>query len=171
MSHGSWIDHVSLSYEHLNAPCDVAIIDLDNCISEDKWRWDMFDLHLPVISDRYTRYHNACEGDNYCNQEVIRQLSKTCKLIACTSRPESVRIKTQRWANRHRIPLAGLMMRPENNHQPSVPLKRAMIRALPRHLKLQHAIDDRADILEMYADEGVRMVRRVWIRTSEIVHP
>lgn len=157
-----------------NAPereTDVAVVDLDNCISDDKWRWGMFDLHLPIINERYQRYHEACESDMHANDDVIRHLARQHKLIVFTSRPESVRIKTQRWLNRWRIPNIGLFMRPNDNHEPSVPLKRQMLLALPQHLKVRYAIDDRVDILNMYADEGVNTCQRVFINEPEIKHP
>jgi hypothetical protein len=150
---------------------DIAIIDLDNCISEDKWRWNMFDLHLPIINERYQRYHEACETDLYCNADVIRDLARHHHLIVFTSRPESVRVKTQRWLNRWRIPNIGLFMRPNNNHEPSVPLKRSMYLALPPQLKVRSAIDDRQDILDMYAGEGVANCQRIFIHEPEIIHP
>lgn len=150
---------------------DVAVIDLDNCISEDKWRWPLFDLHLPIINDRYTRYHEACESDTYQNTHVIRDLARRHKLIVFTSRPESVRHKTQRWLNRWRVPVIGMFMRPNDNHEPSTILKRSMLLALPSHLKVRYAIDDRVDILDMYADEGVNTCQRVFIHEPEIKHP
>jgi len=164
-------NELSLSVLTPEKESDIAIVDLDNCISEDKWRWNMFDLHLPIINERYQRYHEACESDLHLNTEVVRQLSRSYHLIIFTSRPESVRVKTQRWLNRWRIPNIGLFMRPNDNHEPSVPLKRSMMRALPPHLKVRYAIDDRVDILDMYADEGVPLCRRVFIHEPEIIHP
>lgn len=164
-------NELSLSVLTPERETDIAVIDLDNCISEDRWRWCMFDLHLPIINERYNRYHEACESDMYQNGDIIRELALRHKLIVFTSRPESVRIKTQRWLNRWRVPNIGLFMRPNDNHEPSVPLKRSMLRALPPHLKVRSAIDDRIDILDMYADEGVAQCRRVFIHEPEIVHP
>lgn len=150
---------------------DVAIVDLDNCISDDKWRWNMFDMHLPLPNDRYSRYHDACESDAHANANVIRDLSRRYKLIVFTSRPECVRHKTQRWLNRWRIPNVGMFMRPNDNHEPSVPLKRQMLLALPHHIRPRYAIDDRVDILDMYADEGVSICQRVIINNPEHTHP
>lgn len=150
---------------------DVAVIDLDNCISDDKWRWPLLDLHLPLPNERYARYHDACDRDMHANEHVVRELSRRFKIIVFTSRPECVRYKTQRWLNRWRIPNIGLFMRPDDNHEPSVLLKRQMLLALPPHLKVRYAIDDRVDILDMYADEGVFTCQRVFIHEPEDVHP
>lgn len=152
---------------------DVAIIDLDNCISDDKWRWSLFDLHRPIINERYERYHEACESDSYSNSDVIKSLARQFTLVAFTARPESVRIKTRRWLNRWRVPAAGLFMRPNDNHESSVNLKREMLNELRTDtgLKIFYAIDDRVDILDMYADEGVNICQRVFINEPEIAHP
>ena len=150
---------------------EYAIIDLDNCISDDKWRWPLFQLDLPVINERYQVYHDACEADLYQNSFVVRELAAKYKLLAFTARPESVRFKTQRWANRWRIPLNGLFMRPNNNHEGSIPLKRKMLLSLPHTANVRYAIDDRCDILGMYADEGVATCQRVFIHEPEIIHP
>lgn len=150
---------------------NIAIIDLDNCISEDNWRWPLFDLHLPLPNDRYTRYHNACEGDAYQNADVIRDIARSHDLIVFTSRPEVVRSKTQRWLNRWRVPAVGVYMRPNDNHDSSTVLKRKMLLSLPSHLKPTFAIDDRHDILDMYASEGVNVVQQVIIHQPEVNHP
>ena len=152
-------------------PLDVAFVDLDNCISDDKWRWELFDLHLPIINERYQRYHEACESDLYQNSFIIRELAQKASIIIATARPESVRIKTQRWLNRWRVPHIRLLMRPNNDHRSSIPLKRDMLRSLPEGFKVRYAIDDRIDILDMYADEGVSICRHVSINQPEIQHP
>ena len=149
----------------------VAIIDLDNCFSNDKWRWPLFDLHLPVVNDRYQRYHEACESDTFENVSTLREMSAHHYLLPFTSRPESVRLKTQRWLNRYRIPNIGMFMRPNDNHEPSVPLKRAMLKALPPQFKVYMAVDDRHDILDMHVGEGVPRVMQVIINQPEVIHP
>jgi len=148
----------------------AAIIDLDNCISDDKWRWPLFDLHLPLPNDRYTRYHEACSLDLFRNEQVIRDLSWRYKLVVFTSRPESVRTKTRQWLDFWKVPAVQLLMRPENNHEGSVVLKERMLHNLDPMFDVQYAIDDRSDILAMYADNGVRICRRVFINETEIVH-
>jgi len=36
---------------------------------------------------------------------------------------------------------------------------------------VRYAIDDRVDILDMYADEGVSICRRIFINEPEVIHP
>lgn len=150
----------------------VAFIDLDNCISDDKWRWCLFDLHLPAPNDRYWRYHDACDGDLHLNSHVIRELRGRYDLVVATSRPEVVRHKTHHWLRKWGIPSLQVFMRPNDNHDPSPILKRKMLEmAREQGFDVQYAIDDRSDILDMYADEGVRMCRRVFINPAENIHP
>lgn len=150
----------------------VAFVDLDNCISDDKWRWPLFDLHLPKPNDRYWRYHDACEGDLHDNAHVIRELSARYDLCVATSRPEVVRHKTHNWLRKWNINTLQVFMRPNDNHEPSTVLKKRMLDwAREQGFDVQCAIDDRSDILDMYADEGVRICRRVFINTTEITHP
>lgn len=153
-------------------PIPAAFIDLDNCISEDAWRWHMFDLHHPVVHDRYKRYHDACHLDLHKNEAVVRDLASRYALIIATARPEEVRVRTTMWLQQHRIRIAGLYMRPNYDDSGSVELKRLMLeRARERGFKIEHAIDDRLDVLDMYADNGVAQVRRVFIHLPEHTHP
>lgn len=150
----------------------VAFIDLDNCISNDKWRWCLFDLHRPLPNDRYWRYHDACDRDMYHNSDVINLIRRTHDLVVATSRPEVVRYKTHRWLNRWAIPTVQCFMRPNDNHEPSTVLKKRMLDwAREQGFDVQWAIDDRTDILDMYADEGVRVCQRVFINEPEYTHP
>lgn len=152
---------------------EVCVIDLDNCISDDKWRWPLFDLHLPLPNDRYVRYHDACDRDLYQNSFIIRELARRHRhLVVFTSRPESVRHKTESWLRKWKVPVTGLLMRPDNNHEPSTVLKcRMLTEWLDPQYKVITAIDDRVDILDMYADNGVNTCRRVFIHEPEIEHP
>lgn len=150
----------------------AAFVDLDNCISNDKWRWPLFDLHLPMPNDRYWRYHDACEGDLHENGDIIRLLAPRYTLLVATSRPEVVRGKTMRWLGKWNVPVAKAYMRPNDNHEPSTVLKRRMLdQARLDGYDVHYAIDDRLDILDMYADEGVRICRRVFINQEEYTHP
>jgi hypothetical protein len=155
---------------HPSLPRAVSLIDLDNCVSEDKWRWPLFELHLEKPNDRYVKYHDACESDPHRNNDILRNFARDSDLIVFTSRPEAVRVKTQRWLNRWRIPVIGIFMRPDDNQDPSVILKRKFYEALPRHYNVLRAIDDREDILNMYDFFGIP-TQQVIIHQPEVAHP
>lgn len=151
---------------------DCAVIDLDNCISDDAWRMHLCELHHTAPNDRYHKYHAQCEGDLYRNSWIVRELARKYKaLFVFTSRPEEVRFKTQRWLNRWRVPVNGIIMRPTDNHEPSTVLKERMLKEmLDEKYKVRYAIDDREDILKMYADNGIQ-TQKVFINHPEIIHP
>jgi hypothetical protein len=149
----------------------AAVVDLDNCISDDLWRHKFMELHLPMPNDRYAKYHEQCHFDTFLNRQAMRDLSWRYKIIIITSRPEAVRMQTEGWLRKWNIDTSLVLMRPDDNHEGSVDLKRKLLRSIPDTFQVQHAIDDRVDILDMYADEGICRVQRVFIHTTEQAHP
>jgi hypothetical protein len=149
-----------------------CIVDLDNCVFDDRWRHPMIDLTQPVVNDRYVRYHDNCHldipGDTI---EYVLELTRQYKFLIFTSRPESVRSKTLRSLQKFGIPYVIVWMRPDDCHLNSVDIKREML-ADARRLQydIQFAIDDRQDILDMYLAEGVPAVRRVAIHEIPLHH-
>lgn len=141
----------------------AAIIDLDNCISDDQWRLKYIEMHHEQPNDRYWEYHERCIGDVYLNRHIIDQLSETHCLLIFTSRPETVRFKTESWLNAARITYDLLYMRPIADHSPSVELKRQMLARLPADYQVEVAIDDRQDVLEMYRQQGISVAQRIFI--------
>lgn len=150
----------------------VAIIDLDNCISNDKWRLPKIRFDKPRANDRYVDYHESCYMDIHENQSVIDTLRRRYRLVVFTARPEIVRTITEGWLRKWRIPYEALFMRPNDDHSPSVEMKKKMLGWLPAELsQVEHAIDDRHDILDMYRAMGVCSTQRVFIYEPEIKHP
>ena len=144
-----------------------SIIDLDNCISDDKWRWGLFDLHHEDSNKKYERYHRACGGDELRNLGIVRHLASRTSLIVFTARPESVRFITQAKLREAGILPQLMFMRPEGNTLSSVELKQCFLHFCRDSggMHFSHAIDDREDILTMYRREGIRNVQQV------IIHP
>lgn len=149
----------------------AAIIDLDNCVSDDAWRLPLIQHYHSKPNDRYWAYHSKCDLDVHGNAKIIADLRANYHLLVFTSRPEAVRDKTEDWLQRHDIPHDLLYMRPDSNHLPSVEMKRLMLKWLPAEYRVEHAIDDRHDILDMYRAEGIQITRRVFIYEPEIIHP
>jgi hypothetical protein len=150
----------------------AAIIDLDNCVSNDQWRLNKIQLHHPKPNDRYWEYHEHCHLDPHGNRHVISQLRYSYRLLVFTSRPEIVRDKTERWLDENDIPYDLLFMRPDDNHMSSVDMKRLMLSWVPEgQYNIEHAIDDRHDILDMYRSQGIRQTRRVFIYEPELIYP
>jgi len=147
----------------------VAIIDLDNCISDEKWREHLCEMHHPNPNDRYWNYHAACGGDQPANIELVNALARNHFIFIFTSRPEVARTDTVLWLHKHRIPYMKLCMRSNTSIETSVEVKRKMLLAIPEGFKAFCAIDDRQDILDMYASYGI-FTRRVFIHEPEINH-
>lgn len=149
----------------------AAIIDLDNCVSNDKWRLPRIQHHHPRPNDRYWAYHDCCDQDLHDNKHVISRLRCNYRLLVFTSRPEAVRRKTEFWLYKWDIPYDELFMRPNDNHMPSVEMKRLMLSWVPDGYQIEHAIDDRHDILDMYRSQGIPSTQRVFIYEPEVIHP
>jgi hypothetical protein len=154
----------------------ACIIDLDNCLSDDQWRLPLIQHHHVKPNDRYWEYHEVCHRDlpGARSRSKILQLSNNYKLLVFTSRPEVVRDKTRCWLHKWGIPHFALFMRPNDNQQTSVDLKREMLSwaaKSPSSYQIEYAIDDRQDILDMYKSEGIARTERVFIYQPEIIHP
>lgn len=149
----------------------AAIIDLDNCVSDDKWRLHMIEEHHEQPNDRFWAYHDSCHLDKHGNANVIANLRYNYRLLVFTSRPEIVRGKTECWLQKWDIPHDLLFMRPNDNHMTSVDMKRLMLSWVPDGYNITHAIDDRHDILEMYRSKGIQSTQRVFIYEPELIHP
>lgn len=145
----------------------VAIIDLDNCISDDHWRTHMFELEKQDVDARYRNYHQHCGLDEIGNVYTIAQLLKHHNIYIFTARPEAYREMTIKWLEHNGVAWEKLFMRGNNDHRCSVEVKRNMLNSLPDKSSVVTAIDDRSDILAMYADEGVKICMRVFINNTK----
>ena len=144
---------------------NVAIWDLDNCLSADGWR-------LPLIRDpdvhpaqRFTEYHALCHHDAPRNLDVFQALS--LEPVFITGRPEAVRTATRAWIRAWLgVEPHFLFMRADDDHRRSVQVKRDLVRQrLPRHLwNVMAAYDDHAGIVEMYRTELNIPAQRLFIQ-------
>lgn len=136
----------------------VVIVDLDNCISDDKWRVPLIcaekDLHDP---ERYYKYHSKCGFDDAKNEWLWRGVDYD--VIIFTSRPDDYRSETLEWLKANGVKHKGLYMRPAKNFAPCVELKRTFLRNAAYFYgreRILKCVDDRDDVLEMYAAEGYK---------------
>lgn len=149
----------------------AAIIDLDNCISGDQWRLKFIEPYHEKPNDRYWAYHNRCDEDSSCNLDLVRYLTSKYRLLVFTSRPETVRFKTENWLLKHSIHHDLMYMRPNTDHSTSVDLKRQMLSWLPAAYDVQVAIDDRQDVLDMYRQQGIQLTQRIFIHEQKEPQP
>jgi Leu/Phe-tRNA-protein transferase len=131
----------------------MNIIDLDGCISDDRWRRARIkDAGWPV-------YHALCDLDKLINAQVV--WPHLTDFVIITGRPEAFREKTEIWLAKQKLPAPrAIFMR--TDHRPSVEIKREQLHKLQMYQhKIEYAFDDRLDICEMYKREGVQHVYRL----------
>lgn len=145
---------------------DITIIDLDNCISDDRWR-KKFILPLKEGETQWKRhldYHTMCHLDEFVNVDIITP--HLVNFVVFTGRSDDCRDMTVDWMKRKKIPQPfGLFMREVNDHRPAVDVKRDMLAKLRMfgHNPIR-AFDDCMDICEMYIAEGVKHVHRLTVK-------
>lgn len=166
----------------LDSKPKFIIIDIDNCISDDKWRMQHVSHAIEDLDERYYTYNISCHNDQPCMKN-INQLALLVAMgaypVFITARPEMVRAETLQWL-RVNIPfdfdgICDLMMRPPNDKRPSPELKPALLQDWinanftehsPEH-KVPYSyfnkdwvlccFDDRQDVLDAYAAQGYRV--------------
>ncbi len=142
-----------------------AIFDLDNCLSNDLHRIPLIDWTQPNPEERYAAYHAACGNDAPGNMDLYRAVTATRQAVFLTARPTTVALQTRAWISRHLgITHATLLMRNAGDNRPSVDVKRWQLDMLPQHYgvpleNIDHAYDDRQDIIDMYRGLGLAATR------------
>lgn len=134
----------------------TIIVDLDNCIADDAWRIPRIDWKQQSPFDRYHNYHLLAGFDACANDDIlVGARNNVDRVIVFTARPVAYRAITEEWLRRKRVPYEHLVMRNNNDHRPSLELKRTMLHWLPELYGVPWrcivaAYDDRQDIVEMY---------------------
>lgn len=139
----------------------IQIIDLDGCISDDRWRRHLInpakiERGQPGWQERFDQYHMVCHLDELVHRdEIVETL-----FVILTGRPVRYHDQTIKWLNEERLKPLFLIMRNNHDYSPSTILKRRMVEGLldPNSYALNiedivSAIDDREDIVEMYRSE------------------
>lgn len=134
------------------------ILDLDNTIADDSWRIPKINWQKKDPFERYHEYHSLSGFDRAGNKDLFKGTKHD--IIILTARPVHYSAITMEWLNRQHIKPFALLMRNNNDHCPSVELKRKQMGWLT-HLynvpvELIHcAYDDRPDVVQMYLEHGV----------------
>lgn len=133
-----------------------VIVDLDNCISDDRRRIPLIDWSKMDPDERYGPYHADMANDPFGNCTIVKGRS----LIVITARPARYRPNTISWLRRHGLDPALIMMRGDDDHRSSVAVKRAAVMRMfdmgftPAHIAV--AYDDHPGIVQMYREMGLR---------------
>lgn len=146
----------------------LQIVDLDGCISDDRWRRDLI---APRPADgsnpenRFKAYQTLSFSDAPAN---LNELRADCDLIILTARPTRYAKITRDWLHIHKIKFAHLIMRNDGDTRPSWLVKEQMLGWLfdpnmydVRPRQIVDAIDDLDPIVAMYRnyDLPARIVR------------
>ena len=136
---------------------NTIIVDLDNCIADDSWRIPRINWQKRDPLERYHDYHSLAAFDKVCNEDILSGVSQS---VVFTARPTMYHAATEEWLRRNNVPFKHLIMRNNNDHRPSLELKRTMLHWLPelydvRWSSIAAAYDDRADVVEMYRKHHV----------------
>lgn len=130
----------------------VVILDLDGTISNDSRRLPLIDHSAP---DPWRNYHEHCHEDPLINEHLL----DTQHAIAIfTARPKYTMDQTRSWLAKNGVRFSWLYMREEGCLLPSKVLKKKFL----DHLRIAHGVrdvvaayDDREDVCQMFAREGI----------------
>jgi len=140
----------------------MIILDLDGCISDDRWRRHLIEPRDNEVVKKkrlFDDYHQLSAFDKLCNTHLLHLLLGQ-EAIIFTGRTVKFRAITQEWLRRNSVPVKHLLMRNNDDHRPSPELKRTflewlgMLYEVPRN-QIVCAYDDREDVVAMYKEFGL----------------
>ena len=135
----------------------IRIVDLDRTITDDRWRYWLIDPSLPDTDpNKYYAYHLHCGGDTVINRYIVDE--SPVDVFFLTARHEYVRKQTTQWLRDNNFNYKALIMRHDHNHVPSAQMKAQAVRSLLHTYDIEKAYDDREDIIQAYAELGVKGV-------------
>ena len=143
---------------------NYIIVDLDNCIANDAWRIPRINWQKSNPMDRYHDYHSLSAWDELGNTDIFAA-HPDARVIIFTARPVLYAAITQEWLKRKGVEYDYLVMRNNNDHRPSLELKRTMLGWLPDTYGVPlsdvvAAYDDRQDVVDMFSANGIAARRR-----------
>jgi len=139
-----------------------TILDLDNTISNDGWRIKSINWQHAEPMRRYHAYHSLSAFDEPGNVDLFRGKSN---IIILTARPTHYRALTEEWLKRNGVQYNIMIMRNDSDHCHSRDLKMKQLKwlgelySVPPAL-IEHAYDDRQDVVDMYISNGVQATCR-----------
>jgi hypothetical protein len=139
----------------------VNVIDLDNCIADDRWRRTRLEgKTFSNSQDYYKSYHEGMEFDDFLNGKIC-----TGRIVVITGRPEKYKEQTKFWLRKNGIHHDALYMRSNDDNRASPDIKRDAFLSMIFDLDIEDVsnvtcYDDRDDVLEMYMKSfGVKAVK------------
>jgi hypothetical protein len=146
----------------------VILLDMDHSISDAAWR----DHLIPEVraTGNWDKYYADQSRDEpiWFVAAVVRRLASlpSFDVVVLTTRPEKYRRETTRWLRAYEILFSELIMRPDDNREPSAKLKVDLIKARFRFDEIAFAIEDREEVVEAMRAEGISVLRPYYGRKS-----
>jgi hypothetical protein len=149
----------------IDNPVRYSLWDLDNCLTDEKWRTPLIDWHLDG-NERYNRYDEQMYKDAPANLGTWHLITQLSHPIFVTGRRERWRELTVSWIKRNLraggtqyLHKPAVFMRPNDNSMRPVELKRMILLefilpSIPAG-KIIAAFDDVPSIVQMYRDYDI----------------
>lgn len=137
----------------------MIILDIDNCIADDRWRIPRIEWQFSDPNRRYHAYHSLAPWDEPGNRDLFA--GRTSGIAIFTARPTLYNAATREWLARAGVRWTHLLMRNTTDHSHSIDLKAKQLQWLlseygVKHSEIEAAYDDRPDVVEMYRAAGLR---------------
>jgi hypothetical protein len=134
----------------------IVIVDVDGTVADVRHR--LHHIRGPGKKN-WKAFFEAMDLDTPIRPviERVRELAATSVVVIITGRPESYRMRTARWLEKHDVPFSRLLMRRAGDHRQDFVAKEDLLRELPAG-RVTLAIDDRAPVCEMYRRHGIEVI-------------
>ncbi len=134
------------------------ILDLDNTISDDRWRIPKINWDESDPTWKYNAYHLLAGFDKSANEHIWRDRYEDVAIF--TARPEFYAPIAEHWLKEIGLNVCCLLMRPNGDHSSSPYLKRMQLELFYQRMKatsedVAFAYDDRQDVCDMYIANGI----------------
>lgn len=139
---------------------EAVIIDMDGTLC------DVAGVRHYVEGPRkdFTSFHNAslfCPPVPHVRAMARSYQRAGLAILVVTARDERFERVTRDWLHKHRVPYAALYMRPWGDQRRDHEVKREILARITDAYRPTLAIDDREDILAVWAEAGIRTYKVV----------
>lgn len=138
----------------------VIILDIDGCISDDRWRQH----HIDKSRAGWHKYHSLSAFDEVINRHLFENTRH--QIVIFTGRPVHYHPQTVEWLKRAGLQTIAILMRPPDMFIPAAKLKEHHLGLLRRaHFestgedrlpKIERAYDDNESVISMYRRNGIK---------------
>lgn len=141
-------------------PPPLAVFDIDGVLADVSHR-------LPFLQRRpkdWPGFFAAAAQDPPLAEglRLAQEAARDCELVYLTGRPEQCRADTERWLQRHDLPVGRLMMRAKGDRRPARLAKPPLLRRLAAGRIVAVVVDDDEQVCRAYALAGWPVLHATW---------